>query len=192
MINWAYIADATSSTVFKTMRSQHAVDGRYSHYCYKEPNCPSHSTLQEENPWTRIVWGIERSVWRIKFVATHKPYMENLRNIQIIVFGNTPNVNRVVCTTIPSSGNLGLEYAVWCDHEIVGKGAELIFPPGIANSGEMNQIRLLEIQILGYGWRVFEQNNWLRTVKHIFLKYFIKSDTMPMNLFSLFLSCYTL
>ena len=153
MINWAYKADATSSSRrYSHMVVRTALDGIYSDYCYRHfSNCNQYATNSEENPWLRIIWGYERSVWRIKLVSHNRDHLRRIYNIQIIVFGDSPNENRVVCTTLPSTGIAHNNYAAWCDHKIVGKGAELIFPPGIANNGELLQISVDEIQILGYG-----------------------------------------
>jgi len=109
-------------------------------------------TQNEENPWTRVVWGTERRVWRINLVVSRDEYLRIHRNIQLVVFGDFSHENRVVCTRLPSTGlTTGKSYAAWCDQETVGKGAELIYPPGIANSGVLLHIRIMQIEILGYG-----------------------------------------
>jgi len=85
-------------------------------------------------------------------MASNEESLALNHDIQLVVFGNSTTENRVVCTTLPPTGLTGTEYSAWCDQKSVGKGAELIYPTGVANTGTWLKIRVLELQILGYWW----------------------------------------
>jgi len=99
----------------------------------------------EGNPWTRVVWGSERHVWRINIFMTKNSHFNFIESLQVITFGEYLTEGRTVCTTIPA-GIIGTEYSVWCSTEAVAHGVELIYPP----DGQNRKINVAELQVLGY------------------------------------------